>query len=211
MGTEAKGFLTMNRRQSRSLMALISTVGLALLLTGCASAGWVKSVTGLCLQVEQSYTGVNGHSEPIAEELQGVFERMGIRVIDGTSPDCQATLYLKIEFSAQAVKLTGGGECYPDVTGFGQARLTSKGQPTLTTQLLYYNKPSGGGSGVRVLFNCPKTPYQANYTAAWGAPVASMLKKWWGNPALESAMQAKTYALQHAAGELLSGKGTATP
>jgi hypothetical protein len=183
-------------------------VGLAMILVGCANPAWAKSVTSLCLDVEQSITGVEGRSEPIAEELQGVFERMGIQVFNGTSPDCQAALDLNIEFSPQAVKLSGGGTCYPDVSSFGRARLTSKGQPTLSFQLIHTIPASSGP--VRILFNCPKTAAQANLTAAWGQPVASMLNKWWGSPALQSALQAKTYALIYASTQLL-GIGTPTP
>ena len=79
----SKGFHT-----KRLLLA--GSILLFVLLAGCAGrADWVPALTNLCIQVEQSYDGLS-YREPIAEELRGVLNRMGVQAAIGESSACTA-------------------------------------------------------------------------------------------------------------------------
>jgi hypothetical protein len=167
---------------------------LMVLLAGCAPT-WVKSATSLCIQVKQSYPGVSGHSEPIAEELQGILERMGLQVTSGAGTACQANLALNLEFTPITEPVVGHGDCYLDASMSGQAILSSKGHlPAMMS--LVHPKATHTGFGVRLVYSCPKDPAKAPYDTAWTEPVVIMLRKWWGAPALMSALKSQVYGVR---------------
>jgi hypothetical protein len=196
--------------KKRSIFALGLQAGLAgllVLLAGCASI-WVKSAASICIQVRQSFEHTTGHSEPIAEELQGILERMGIKATIGAGADCQANLALSMNFTPILESVSGAGDCYLDASMSGQATLSSRGHlPSMLS--LQHPRAVQSGYGVRLVYSCPKDPAKAPFVSAWAEPVITMLRKWWGGPALVSALKADTYALRSYAVEQIPGTGPA--
>jgi|GEM_PF-3196745 len=169
------------------------------------SADWLPSVTSLCIQVEQTYSGVSGHTEPIAEEIQGILERIGVRATIGETGECEAKLALTMQFTPSKVEVSGvgGGECYLDVALSGMASLSAAGHKTLTRSL---DRPVLSRSPITQVSECPKKPDQAPFAATWSWPVTGMLQEWWGSPALVAALKSNS-ALRWAA--VMSLPGTA--
>jgi len=169
------------------------------------SVAWVKSVSSVCIQVQQSYTLPVNHTEPIAEQIQGVLNRIGVQATLGTGADCQATLALAIQFTPVSRHVVGAGECYLDAESQGEASLSAGGHKPLTIAL-NRARSQGGGFGITFISKCP-LPDQAPFDSAWAWPVSKMLGEWWGGPALVSALKAKTYALRSAATGQLAAMG----
>jgi hypothetical protein len=178
---------------------------LLVLLVGCAST-WVKSASRVCIQVKQSFVGVDGYSEPIAGELQGILERMGIQATIGAGADCQANLALKLEFTPITESVVGEGECYLDASMSGWATLSSKGHiPAML--FLVHPKATHSGFGIRFVYSCPKNPAKAPYVSAWAEPVVTLLRKWWGAPAMMSALKSQSYVVRSYAVSQLAETG----
>jgi len=171
---------------------------------GVGRADWVTAISRLCIQVEQSYTGVSGHTEPIAEDLLGVLSRIGITSMVGEGADCEAVLALTLAFTPIAEDVIGApSDCYLQVEATGEATLLAAGHETLTEPL--GRSRSTGGGGMRVINKCPTLPEEAPFVSAWAPSVARMLGQWWGSPALVSALKADTFLLRSAAtGQLVS-------
>ncbi len=169
------------------------------------SAKWVTSVASLCIQVQQTYNGVSGHHEPIAEELQGIFERIGVQATIGEGSGCEAVLALTLQFTPVAENVIGAGDCYLDAESTGEAALSAEGHKTLTLPL-EHKKSSGGGWGFSFISKCPG-PAEAPFDSAWGAGAANMLAEWWGSPALVSALKSDTSTLRSSASYQLSAMG----
>ncbi len=170
------------------------------------SADWIKSVASMCIQVEQSYTGVVGHTEPIAEELKGIFDRIGVQATIGEAAGCEAVLSLTLNFTPIPEHVIGAGQCYLDAESIGEAALSATGHNTLTLPL-EHKKPTGGGFGMSFISECPG-PDQAPFDEAWTGEVAYMLREWWGSPALVSALKADNSSLRWAASNQFRSLGT---
>lgn len=169
------------------------------------SADWVASVASLCIQVQQSYTGSAGHTEPIAEELQGIFERIGVQAMIGEGSGCEAVLSLTLQFTPVAEDVIGAGDCYLDAESTGEAAISAEGHKTLTLPLVH-EESSGGGWGFTFISECPG-PAEAPFDSAWAGGVANMLAEWWGSPALVSALKSDTSTLRSSASYQLSAMG----
>jgi hypothetical protein len=166
----------------------------AMSLPGCSSGGaapdWIGSVTIVCIEVEQSYRGVPGHQEPIAETIGSVLGRMGIDARVGTGPDCPATLTLAFEMTPVAKPYSGAPhDCYTDVRGSGRATLASaEGTARYPLEV--------SRSGGPVISQCPTEPGDAPFRTAWGNALVPWLAEWWGAPALVSALESGNWAMR---------------
>lgn len=173
-------------------------------LSACR-ASWATSLTSVCVQVVQSYAGLS-HTEPIAEEIQDILSRVGVEVIIGKGTECEAELLLTMSFTPVAERIFGGDLCYIDAESTGEATLSANGQNTLTLSL-DHSKSNWGGSGIWVIDACPR-PDQAPFEKAWSEGVANILRKWWGNQALVSAVISDNEAMRRAATNQLKSIGS---
>ena len=165
---------------------------------------WVTSVSKLCVNVNQSYSGLGGIDEPIAEEIAAILGRIGVETVIGDSPDCQATLNIALEMTPVGEDVIGAGTCYFSASAKGQAVLSASGQKDLALELS--RTVSTGGSGFSFVYSCP-SQQEANYEAAWGIAIMPMFAEWWGAPALVSALRSDNYALNNQAVNRLAGMG----
>ena len=113
-----------------------------------ASAKWVASAESVCIQVQQSYTGAEGHSEPIAEVLQAILERIGVKAIIGEDKTCAAVLSIELTVTPIRESVSGAGYCYLAASAEGKAELSSRGHKTLTLALSN-RRPAARGSASR--------------------------------------------------------------
>ena len=165
---------------------------------------WVATISSVCIQVEQSYPGVIGRNEPIAKELQGILERIGVKTTLGDGNDCQAVLQVMLQVTPVKSDYAGSrGGCYTGAEAAGQATFSSTGQKTLTLKL------SEVIYGSQVITECPSTPKDAPLKAAWTGAILPMLSEWWGSPALVSALKTEDFTLQWAAANQLQQLGPA--
>lgn len=153
------------------------------------SAKWVTQIESLCILVDQSYVGVNDHTEPIAEELQSILERIGIKASIGESTDCTATLDIKLSVKPISEHVSGAGSCYLSASAEGEALLSARRHKTLRLALVK-PPPNRSGFGIQIISHCPRTPADAPLTNTWVTAVAPVLN-WWGAPALVSALQSE--------------------
>lgn len=168
------------------------------------SADWVTSLGSVCIQVEQSYTGLSSHTEPIAEELQGILSRIGVQATIGEGAGCEAVLSVTLQFTPIAEDVMGSvSDCYLDAEATGEATLSAAGYRTLTLPLKHSSSPGGGF----IIYVCPTQPDEAPFDTVWAGEVTQMLREWWGSPALVSALKADTYALRWAATYQLTSIG----
>jgi hypothetical protein len=168
------------------------------------SKEWVKSVDQLCLQVNQSYTGVSDLNEPIAEEIKDILDRIGVETTIGENEDCMAKLHIILEMTPVGEDVIGAGTCYFDASANGEAVLSMSGENDL--KLTLSRNVSTGGGGFSIVYSCPSKA-DANYEAAWGYALAPMFAEWWGVPALVSALRSSNYSLGTASGYRLSEIG----
>jgi hypothetical protein len=170
------------------------------------SADWVTSMGSVCIEVEQSYTGLSSYTEPIAEELQGILSRIGVQATIGEGAGCEAVLSVTLHFTPMAEDVIGSiSDCYLDAEATGEATISAAGYRTITLPLKH--SKTRGFFGMTVISECPTQPDQAPFVAAWADVVAQMLREWWGSPALMSALKADTYALRRAATYQLTSIG----
>jgi len=163
------------------------------------STDWVTSVNSVCIQVEQTYAGISGHSEPIAEELQGILSRMGVEATIGEGAGCEAVLSVTLQFTPYAEEVTGfGSDCYLDAELTGEATLSAEGYRTITLSRKS-TRSTGDGVGLSYVSECPTQPDQTPFEWVWSWFVTQMLQTWWGTPAMVSALRADTAALRGAA------------
>lgn len=153
------------------------------------SAKWVTQIESLCILVDQSYEGINNHKEPIAEELKGILERIGIKANIGENTDCTAMLDIKLSVKPISEHVSGAGYCYLSASAEGEARLSARGHKTIKLALKK-PPPDRSGFGIQIISHCPRTPADAPLTNTWVTAVAPMLN-WWGAPALVSALQSE--------------------
>ena len=158
------------------------------------SAKWVTQIESLCILVDESYTGLEGHTEWIAEELQGIFERIGIKASIGESAECGARLEITLAVTPIAESVAGAGQCYLSASAEGKARLSASGRKTLTLALSK-PPPSRKGFGIQIVSKCPRTPADAPIKNTWATAIAPLLR-WWGAPALVSALQSELSELR---------------
>ena len=158
------------------------------------SAKWVTQMKSLCILVVQSYTGVEGHTEPIAEELKGILKRIGINASISESTECAATLDIKLSVKPISEHVGGAGLCYLSASAEGEAQLSARGHKTLTLALVKA-PPNRSGFGIKIVSKCPRTPADAPLTFTWVTAVAPVLN-WWGAPALVSALQSELSELR---------------
>ena len=158
------------------------------------SAKWVTQMESLCILVAQSYAGVIGHTEPIAEELQGILQRIGIKASIGESTECAATLDISLSVTPISEHVSGAGQCYLSASAEGEAQLSARGHKTLTLALVKA-PPNRSGFGIQIVSECPHTPADAPLTSTWVTAVAPVLN-WWGAPALVSALQSELSELR---------------
>jgi len=179
--------------------------GLILLFAPLVGCTVLPGPDSVCIQVEQSYTGLSSHTEPIAEELQGILSRIGVQATIGEGADCEAVLSVTLQVTPIQEIVSGAGYCYLDAEATGEATLSAAGHKTLTMPL-EYSAPRGGW-GFRFINECPEQPDQAPIDNAWAQAVAPMLREWWGDPALVSALKADTYEIRRAATNQLKVMG----
>jgi hypothetical protein len=153
------------------------------------SAKWVTQIESLCILVEQNYEGISNHKEPIAEELQGILERIGIKSNIGEGDNCDATLDISISVKPISEHVSGAGSCYLSASAEGEARLSARGHKTIKLALKK-PPPDRSGFGIQIVSNCPRTPAETPLTNTWVTAVSPVLK-WWGAPALVSALQSE--------------------
>jgi hypothetical protein len=153
------------------------------------SAKWVTQIESLCILVDQNYEGISNHKEPIAEELQGILERIGIKANIGEGDNCDATLDISISVKPISEHVSGAGSCYLSASAEGEARLSARGHKTIKLALKK-PPPDRSGFGIQIVSNCPRTPAEAPLTNTWVTAVSPVLK-WWGAPALVSALQSE--------------------
>lgn len=165
---------------------------------------WVTSISKLCVQVEQSYSGVSGISEPIAEEIQSILDRIGVETTIGESPDCQANLKIVLAMTPVGEHVIGAGTCYFQASADGTATLSASGKKDLSLKLS--RTVSTGGSGFTFVYSCPSME-KANYASAWGYAIAPIFGEWWGAPALVSALRSENYAISNQASGKLADMG----
>ncbi len=157
---------------------------------------WVSSISKLCLQVDQTYVGVSGHTEPIADEIKGVLDRIGVETTIGENAGCQANLKISLEMTPYGESVSGAGTCYFDASAQGQAILSASGEKDLAFDLIRKFSPATG-YGITFVYSCPAKE-EADYASAWGYAVAPMIAEWWGAPGLVSALRSDNYALSNA-------------
>jgi hypothetical protein len=169
------------------------------------SAKWVKSISSLCILVEQSYPTIGpSYTQPIGEELQGIFERIGVAASLGAGADCQATLTIKLEITPIAQPVSGAGECFLDAEATGEASISSPGQDTAEMSL---SVPASKGGGFRIVYECPKTPAEGPIESTWIQAVGPVLSEWWGGPALVSMLKSEQYYVRFRGIRLLQQMG----
>jgi hypothetical protein len=169
------------------------------------SKEWVTSIDRLCLQVDQSYSGLSNLNEPIAEEIKGILDRIGVETTISESEDCKAKLHITLEMTPVGEDVIGAGTCYFDSSAKGEAVLSMSGENDLKLAL---NRPisTGGGSGISFVSSCPSQT-EADYEGAWGYALAPMLAEWWGAPGLVSALRSSNYSLGRSASYRLGDMG----
>lgn len=166
---------------------------------------WVTSISSLCLQVNQTYPDVTGVSEPIAEELKAILDRIGVAVTIGESAACQANLQIDLEFTPYGESVGGAGTCYFDASTEGTAVLSKSGEKDLEMELVRQFSPSKG-FGITFVYSCPSKA-AADYAEAWGLAIIPMIAEWWGAPGLVSALRSNNDSLRNSAGYSLSQMG----
>ncbi len=171
------------------------------------SAKWVTQIESLCILVEQSYKGIQGHTEPIAAELQGIFERIGIKASIGENAECAARLEITLAVTPIAESVAGAGQCYLSASAQGEARLSARGRKTLKLALSK-PPPSRTGFGIQMVYKCPRTPADAPIKNAWATAIAPLLR-WWGAPAYVSALQSQISELRWVASNQFVALGPA--
>lgn len=172
---------------------------------GVTKKDWITSISSLCLQVNQAYPEVTGVSEPIAEELQAILDRIGVTVTIGENSECQANLKLDLEFTPYGESVGGAGTCYFDASVLGSAALSKSGEKDLVMELVRRFSPSQG-FGITFVYSCPSKA-EADYAEAWGIALVPMLAEWWGAPGLVSALRSNNDSLRNSAGYSLSQMG----
>lgn len=179
------------------------------LLAGCTvfqagSPEWVKSVNDLCLTVDQSVTGApSDFKEPIAEELQSIFARMGIHTTLGEGAGCQAALAMQVTIRPVVVPVSGAGDCYlsGNTSTVGLATLSAPGKSTLRVWL---NKPYQRSTRIRLVSSCPKKPEEAPLLSTWAKSLSKILSKWWGTQGLVAMLNSEQYPIRLEAVETLA-------
>ncbi len=168
---------------------------------------WVSAVSSMCLQVNQTYSDVTGVSEPIAEELKTILDRIGVATTIGESSDCQANLKIDLEFTPYGESVGGAGTCYFDASTDGTAVLSKSGEKDLEMELFRHYSPSKG-FGITFVYSCPSKA-EADYAETWGLAIIPMISEWWGAPGLVSALRSSNNSLRNSAGYSLSQMGAA--
>ena len=171
------------------------------------SAAWVASAEDVCILVQQSYAGVEGHSEPIAEELQAILGRIGVNAILGENKICAAHLSIELTITPIRESVSGAGYCYLAASAQGEAKLAASGHKTLTLALSK-PPPNRSGFGIQIITHCPKLPVDAPLMSTWVTAIAPVLN-WWGAPALVSAMQSEISEMRWLASNQFSRLGKA--
>lgn len=166
---------------------------------------WITTVSKLCLQVDQTYPDVSGVSEPIAEEIQAILDRIGVETVTGESSDCQANLKVALEMTPYGESVGGAGTCYFDASAKGLATLSTSGKKDLTLELVRNFSPSRG-FGITFVYSCPSKA-EADYAEAWGIAILPMITEWWGAPGLVSALRSSIPSLARNAGYQLAQMG----
>lgn len=172
---------------------------------GVTKKDWVTSISSLCLQVNQTYPEVTGVSEPIAEELKDILDRIGVATTIGESAYCQANLQIDLEFTPYGESVGGAGTCYFNASTEGTAVFSKSGEKELSMDLVRHFSPSQG-FGITFVYSCPSKA-EADYAEAWGIAIVPMIAEWWGAPGLVSALRSSNYSLRNSAGYSLSQMG----
>ena len=187
----------MSTRSLVNRWIVIALFSISFLLVWCTAMpdlnggppGWVKSVSSLCISVQQSYPTVySGFSQPIGEELQAILKRIGVEASLDEGANCQATLSLQLEITPIAEQVMGEGNCYLDVEATGKATMSSQGQRTLEMPLRVAQSQD---QGTLVIYSCPKTPAKGPIGRAWADALGDVLSAWWGSPALVSMLESE--------------------
>jgi hypothetical protein len=171
------------------------------------SVNWVTQIESLCILVDQSYEGIHNHTEPIAEELQGILDRIGIKSSIGEGTNCDATLAINLSVKPISEHVSGAGMCYLSASAEGEAQLSSRGHKTLKLKLIK-PPPNRSGFGFQWISKCPRTPTEAPLTNTWVIAVAPLLN-WWGAPALVSALHSDLPELRGVASNQFDSLGKA--
>ena len=174
---------------------------LAVVLAGCGG-NWIASIDRICIHVEQSYSG-SAHTEPIAQDLQELLERMGIQATIGEDNDCKADLSVKLQFTPIAERVIGADtDCYIEAEAAGEVVLEAGNQRS--SKPLHHAKRDSGIYGIT---NCPSQPAQAPFTHTWATELMPVLREWWGTPAVLSALHSSNYYLRSAATDQIGRMG----
>jgi hypothetical protein len=165
------------------------------------ASGWEGiTVDTLCLEVEQSYPGIEAKSpEPIAEAAQGILAGLGIQITDERT-SCDATLTLALTGEARAGEYIGSGECHSGAQVTGEMILAAPGRVPLTVSVRGFYPPP-----FRIV-GCPG-PIDAPFDHAWMEALLVGLAHLWGPQVLFHALEDETFWVREIATEALGEIG----
>jgi hypothetical protein len=161
--------------------------------------GWAGvTLRTLCLEVEQSYPGLDKEPKPIVEATQRILGGLGLQVVIEPEP-CDAAMTLTLTGEALGDDYVTG-YCYSGAEVSGQLLLEASGYEPLTLSV------SGRQHPPIIITGCP-TAVQAPFEDAWPEALLGGLVKLWGYQVLIQAVGDEEVWMREAAAEALGEVG----
>jgi len=144
--------------------------------------GWESAaVSTVCLDIIQTYTGVNeDFSIPAFEQTASrLLGRMGLLVVK-PGEACDATLTIEFTARAKSADYGSAGKCYSGAAASGQVTLSAEGYPTLRPDPYSVST----GTPYFLYTECIKEPSGAPFYEIISEVLVGNLLHIWGKPAL---------------------------
>jgi len=141
------------------------------------------AVRAICLEVDQSYPGIEGKTpEPIAESVEAILAQMGMRVVS-TGQTCDATLTLDLTLEALGGTYSGDLRCYNGSSVIGEMVFSMQGQPSLIVQV------SGQRPAPKAILkgDC-RSALTTEFNRSWVKAVLDAMAELWGPAVFPSAI-----------------------
>jgi HEAT repeat protein len=175
----------------------------ALTLPSVQAPQWREiTVETLCLQMEQSYPGIEKEfSLPIEETIRQILTGLGLQVVAKGTP-CDATLAVTFTAKPLAGNYAPGGRCYTGAEVEGEMVLNSSGLAPVTL-------PISGEQPVpqTVTLPCNKEPNEAPFRGIWEDDLLDGLVHLWGPQVLVQALGDEVSKVSQEASQALKWVG----
>jgi len=151
----------------------------------------------LCLEVEQSYPGIEGKTpESIAEAAQRVLAGIGLLTVAAGAP-CDATVTVALTGEALGAEYSSGEYCYSGASVDGQTTLALPERAPLALPV------EGEQQTPFSISVCPEQAADAPFAKAWSRALLGGLAQLWGPQVLVRALMDESVRVREAAANAL--------